>query len=118
MVNLTRATFPGFFRARTNRLGNYFGIRGERGELIAKAGEPFSCGRYREISAVCTHPSTRGRGLASALNVASDRAASCVGSRVVAPCRGDNATAIRLYRSMGLVEHATIRATCVARVRD
>ncbi len=55
MLALTALVFPGFFRARIYELGRYLGIRQE-GQLVAMAGERFFAGRYREISAVCTHP--------------------------------------------------------------
>ena len=115
MVNLTTVAFPGFFRARTHLLGYYCGIRSDAGELMAMAGERFSAGSCREVSAVCTHPSARGQGLASAVMwrvIERHRAAGLVSWLHVATT---NATAIRLYRSMGFVEHAIIRATRVRR---
>jgi GNAT superfamily N-acetyltransferase len=115
MVKLTTVAFPGFFRARTCLLGFYCGIRNDAGDLIAMAGERFSSGDCREISAVCTHPSWRGQGLASAVMwrlIQRQRAGGMLPWLHVAVTNTD---ALRLYRSMGFVEHATIRATRVTR---
>jgi GNAT superfamily N-acetyltransferase len=66
MVTLTGLARPGPFTARTPELGRYYGVF-ENGDLIAMAGERFHSPGYTEISAVCTHPSARGRGLAAHL---------------------------------------------------
>lgn len=66
MLTLTALAFPGYFRARTCELGNFWGIR-ENGLLVAMTGERFKLGNYREVSAVCTHPDFRGRGYAEQL---------------------------------------------------
>ena len=66
MLALVELTQPGPFRPRTIELGDYFGVfAGER--LIAMAGERLQTPDFTEISAVCTHPDARGRGLAAAL---------------------------------------------------
>jgi predicted GNAT family acetyltransferase len=67
MVALTTLTFPGFFRPRTCEMGSYYGVRSPSGELIAMGGERLKLDGFTEISAVCTHPSFRGRGLAAAI---------------------------------------------------
>lgn len=66
MVDLTELTNPGPFLERTVELGTYLGVR-SRGRLVAMAGERFRPPGASEISAVCTHPDHRGRGLARAL---------------------------------------------------
>ncbi len=66
MIGLTDLAFPGFFRSRTCEMGAYFGVR-SRGELIAMGGERLMLDGYPEISAVCTHPAHRGKGLAAGL---------------------------------------------------
>jgi ribosomal protein S18 acetylase RimI-like enzyme len=65
MVALTTLAFPGFFRTRTYEMGSYYGVRSESGELIAMGGERLKLEGFSEISAVCTHPSFRGKGLAT-----------------------------------------------------
>jgi predicted GNAT family acetyltransferase len=67
MVALTTLAFPGFFRQRTCEMGLYYGVRSPSGELIAMGGERLKLEGYTEISAVCTHPAFRGRGLAAAI---------------------------------------------------
>jgi predicted GNAT family acetyltransferase len=67
MVALTTLAFPGFFRQRTCEMGSYYGVRSASGELIAMGGERLKLDGFTEISAVCTHPSFRGRGLAAAI---------------------------------------------------
>jgi predicted GNAT family acetyltransferase len=67
MVALTNLAFPGFFRDRTCKMGSYFGVRASSGELIAMGGERLKLDGFSEISAVCTHPSFRGQGLAASL---------------------------------------------------
>jgi predicted GNAT family acetyltransferase len=67
LVALTTLAFPGFFRQRTCEMGSYYGVRSASGELIAMGGERLKLDGFTEISAVCTHPSFRGRGLAAAI---------------------------------------------------
>ncbi|MDL2406829.1 GNAT family N-acetyltransferase [Rhizobium calliandrae] len=67
MVSLVEATEPGPFGNRTIEMGDYFGIRSDDGSLIAMAGERLSLSAFVEISAVCTHPDYRGKGLAKGL---------------------------------------------------
>ena len=52
---------------RTVELGTYLGIRDAGGVLVAMAGERMHPPGFTEISAVCTDPAHRGRGLASRL---------------------------------------------------
>lgn len=66
MMALVKLTDPGPFAVRTIALGDYIGIR-SGGSLIAMAGERMKFPGLTEISAVCTHPEHRGRGLAEAL---------------------------------------------------
>jgi ribosomal protein S18 acetylase RimI-like enzyme len=66
MLELAAQTDPGPFLTRTIELGDYLGVRRD-GELVAMAGERFHLDGWTEISAVCTKPDHRGRGLASRL---------------------------------------------------
>ena len=61
MMELTALTKPGPFSARTHELGTFLGIR-VGGNLVAMAGERMKPAGYTEITAVCVHPSHRGRG--------------------------------------------------------
>ncbi len=67
MVALVERTKPGPIVKRTIELGTYLGVRNERNELVAMAGERFHPPGYTEISLVCTDPEHQGRGLASQL---------------------------------------------------
>ena len=66
MLALVRATEPGPFTPRTIELGTYVGVRRD-GALVAMAGERMRLRGHTEISAVCTDPGQRRRGLASSL---------------------------------------------------
>ena len=66
MMALAKLTETGPSAARTVALGDYIGVR-SGGRLIAMAGERMKFPGFTEISAVCTHPVHRGRGLAEAL---------------------------------------------------
>ncbi len=66
MLQLVELTQPGPFAARTIELGGYVGIRWA-GQLVAMAGRRFQVPGWIEVSAVCTHPDHRGRGLSRRL---------------------------------------------------
>lgn len=67
ILDLVERTRPGPFEPRTVELGLYLGLRDESGHLIALAGERLRPPGWTEISAVCTDPGHRGRGLATRL---------------------------------------------------
>jgi GNAT superfamily N-acetyltransferase len=102
MVALTDVAFPGFFRRRTNEMGEYFGIRIE-GELVAMAGERLAIPGWREISAVCTHPAHAGKGCATVLMNRLLREHAAAGLRSFLHVIEKNARAIALYKRMGFV---------------
>jgi len=100
MLALVELTQPGPFRPRTIELGDYFGVF-EQGALIAMAGERLQTPEFTEISAVCTHPSARGRGLAAAL---SHRVATGILARGQTPIlhvARTNVGAQRVYERLG-----------------
>ena len=66
ILDLVARTQPGPFRPRTIELGTYLGFRHD-GALVAMAGERLHPAGWTEISAVCTDPAYRGRGLATRL---------------------------------------------------
>lgn len=100
MLDLTDRTQPGPLWAQTIRMGTYLGIR-EEGELIAMAGERLHPPGWTEISAVCTTPDSRGRGLASALVRRSASRIIARGERPFIHVVRDNRGAIDLYRQLG-----------------
>jgi ribosomal protein S18 acetylase RimI-like enzyme len=107
MLALALLTKPGPFRARTHQLGRFIGVR-DKGRLIAMAGERLHLEGFREISAVCTLPEFRGRGLGAALMRA-------VGARILADgeipflhCYPTNASAVALYERLGFSVRAEL----------
>lgn len=66
MLELTALVYPAYFREGTAKLGQYFGVLKE-GRLCAMAGIRMAMEGFQEISAVCTHPESRGQGYASRL---------------------------------------------------
>ena len=66
VLALTALVYPHYFRPRTMQLGRYFGIY-EGGRLAAMIGERLGTPAAREMSAICTHPDSIGRGHARRL---------------------------------------------------
>jgi predicted GNAT family acetyltransferase len=100
MLALVELTQPGPFRVRTVELGAYFGVF-DSGELVAMAGERFRLPGFCEISAVCTRPDHRGRGLAAGLTA---RVAEGIQARGELPFlhhSADNDPARRVYEALG-----------------
>jgi ribosomal protein S18 acetylase RimI-like enzyme len=100
MTALTELTRPGPFGPRTHEFGRYIGIM-EEGNLVAMAGERLRLPGYTEISAVCTHPNRTGRGYARLLMTDVMRRIFQRGERPILHVRGDNTSAIELYRRLG-----------------
>ncbi|MFH7594804.1 GNAT family N-acetyltransferase [Streptomyces racemochromogenes] len=100
MLALTGLAKPGPFLRRTVELGTYLGIR-HRGRLIAMAGERLHPPGWTEISAVCTHPGYRGRGLATRLVRAVAAGIRERGEIPFLHTSAANTGAVRLYESIG-----------------
>ncbi|MPY56357.1 GNAT family N-acetyltransferase [Streptomyces spongiae] len=100
ILELVARTRPGPFRSRTVELGTYLGIR-HRGRLIAMAGERLRLPGWTEISAVCTDPAYRGRGLATRLVRAVAAGIRERGEKPLLHASAANTGAIRLYESIG-----------------
>jgi ribosomal protein S18 acetylase RimI-like enzyme len=100
MLDLVERTRPGPFLPRTVELGTYLGIR-RGGALVAMAGERLHPPGWTEISAVCTDPSVRGEGLAGRLILAVAHGIRERGETPFLHTGAGNATAIRLYESLG-----------------
>lgn len=100
ILDLVARTGPGPFLARTVLLGTYLGIR-HRGRLIALAGERLRLPGWTEISAVCTDPDHRGRGLGTRLVRAVAAGIVERGETPFLHAAAHNTTAIRLYQSLG-----------------
>ena len=112
MLALVALTDPGPFRSRTIELGTYLGIRRD-GELIAMAGTRFALPTHTEISAVCTHPTYRGEGLATRLIRAVAAHIAATGRTPFLHTGGANTSAIRLYESLGFTLSNRMKVTVV-----
>ncbi|MEU6252546.1 GNAT family N-acetyltransferase [Streptomyces sp. NPDC047043] len=113
ILDLVARTEPGPYLPRTVQMGTYLGIR-HHGRLIALAGERLHPPGWTEISAVCTDPDHRGRGLATRLVRAVAAGIKERGEQPFLHARATNANAIRLYESIGFTLR---RHTVVSLVR-
>ncbi|RKS68459.1 FR47-like protein [Motilibacter peucedani] len=100
MLELVARTQPGPFLPRTYQLGTYLGIRQE-GRLVAMAGERLHPRGWTEISAVCSDPAHRRRGLATRLVRAVAHGIRERGETPFMHAAATNVDAIRLYESIG-----------------
>ena len=102
MRKLAALTEPGPFRERTIELGCFWGIfDGET--LLAMTGQRLCLPQFVEVSAVCTHPSARGRGFARVLVDVAMQAILRRGRTPFLHVLPGNEGAIRVYRSLGFV---------------
>ena len=114
MTDLALATEPGPWGELTHQYGQFWGIR-EDGRLLAMAGERMRpAAGLAEVSGVCTWPDQRGRGLAGALirRVMADQVAR--GDVPYLHSYAGNASAIRLYESLGFRPAREMVATVIA----
>jgi len=116
MLELVGQTEPGPFLRRTIELGDYLGIRLD-GALVAMGGERFRLDGWTEISAVCTKPDHRGRGLASRLMGALIAGIQRRSERAFLHVMSSNKGAIRLYEELGFRVRQTATLTVVTRER-
>lgn len=107
MTALVERTKPGPFLPRTIELGTYLGIRDTDGTLIAMAGERMHPQGWTEISAVCTAPEARGRGLGSRVIRAVAHGIRERGDIPFLHTSDDN-PARKLYEAMGFVHTSTV----------
>ena len=101
MLALARLTRPGPFAERSHTLGTFLGVRDGAGQLVAMAGQRMRLPGFHEVSAVCTHPTALGRGLAAALVAELTRRMLAAGDAPFLHVRADNERAIALYRRLG-----------------
>ncbi|MFG3592587.1 GNAT family N-acetyltransferase [Bradyrhizobium sp. RDI18] len=101
MIELTALTKPGPFSMRTHELGTFLGIRVD-GQLVAMAGERMKPAQYTEITAVCVHPSHRGRGYGQMLLSAISHQIVSRGEIPFLHVFTNNHSAIALYRRQGM----------------
>jgi ribosomal protein S18 acetylase RimI-like enzyme len=108
MLALVEETQPGPFEVRTVEMGRYWGHHDADGRLVAMAGERLHLEGWTEISAVCTHPDVRGRGLATALTHHVAAAVLERGERPFLHVAEQNHGARRVYERLGFVERRPV----------
>lgn len=112
MLALVELTKPGPFNKRTPLLGSYFGIY-DAGRLVAMAGERLRLPGFTEISAVCTHPDSRGRGYASSLVSTLIHEIIERDETPFLHVRTENVEAIRVYEKLGFKTRRIINIAVV-----
>jgi len=112
MLELATLTDPGPFMLRSRELGTFLGVR-ESGRLVAMAGERLRLDGYTEVSAVCTHPSARGRGYAASLVSALIADMAGKGETPFLHVMTSNTTAIRVYERLGFVARRTLELAVI-----
>jgi predicted GNAT family acetyltransferase len=116
MRALAELTQPGPFHARTHTLGGFVGVR-ENGRLIAMAGERLKPPGFTEISAVCTHPDARGRGLAGKLMRYVAAGITARGEQLFLHVYPSNTGAIALYERLGFRRRTDIQLNVLRRLQ-
>lgn len=114
MLALAMLTEPGPFVAATHRLGGFIGVRAE-GRLVAMAGERMRAPGMTEVSAVCTHPDWRGRGLAGRLMRVVMARIAARGETPFLHSYATNAGALALYEKLGFRTRREVIATFLER---
>jgi len=110
MMELTALTKPGPFSARTHELGTFLGIR-VGGNLVAMAGERMKPAGYTEITAVCVHPSHRGRGYGQMLLGAVSRQILARDEIPFLHVFSSNESAIARYKRQGMEIRRSLHVT-------
>ncbi len=111
ILDLVERSQPGPFAKRTHELGRYLGIRHE-GRLVAMAGERLRAPGWTEVSAVCTDPDFRGRGLGARLSLAVAAGILSRGDLPFLHVQETNNAAIRLYERLGFeLSHPVVFAS-------
>lgn len=114
MLALATLAEPGPFLPRTPAMGRFIGLRID-GRLVAMAGERLRFPGHVEVSAVCTHPEFRGRGLARRLSAAVTADIQRRGEQPFLHAWTTNTAAIALYDSLGFVTRATVNIAMLRR---
>jgi ribosomal protein S18 acetylase RimI-like enzyme len=112
MLDLVKRTEPGPMQPRTIEMGSYLGISDAGGALIAMAGERLAIDGFVEISAVCTAPEARGRGLAADLCQRLAHAIQARGARAFLHVKTENG-ARRVYERLGFTVRREIHLSVV-----
>ena len=100
VLALTALVYPHYFRERTMEMGRYFGIYRD-GRLAAMIGERLGAPGCREMSAICTHPDSAGRGYARRLTAWLGNDTLARGELPFLHVSHENPRAKALYECMG-----------------
>ena len=111
MMELAALTEPGPFRERTIELGNFHGVF-ESERLVAMAGQRMRVPGIVEVSAVCTHPDMRGRGLAGVVMREVMREIVEEGGTPFLHVFDDN-PAVRLYERLGFMRRRSFHLAVI-----
>lgn len=114
MVELVELTKPGPFSPGTIDMGKYIGLKVD-GKLVAMGGERMNPVGHVEISAICTHPDYRGKGIAKAI---SGELTNGILERGLVPFLHvgvGNDVAIKLYEKLGYVYRRNVPGTAMIR---
>jgi GNAT superfamily N-acetyltransferase len=117
MIALIAIAFPGFYKSETYKMGAYFGIRNDTGELVAMAGERLCIPGCHEISGVCTHPAHTGKGYARVLMLHLMRRHSSLGLKSFLHVGTKNTHALGVYQRLGFQITASPTLWPILRVR-
>jgi ribosomal protein S18 acetylase RimI-like enzyme len=107
MLELTGLAGPGPFLRGTPQFGGYVGVF-DGAQLVAMAGQRMRLPEFTEVSAVCTRPEARGRGLGELVSYTVASAILARGERPFLHVAIDNDNAIRLYERLGFRHHDTV----------
>lgn len=108
MTKLVERAEPGPWRPATIELGGYHGIEDDDGRLLAMAGQRQALDGHIELSAVCTHPHARGRGLGAAVTHHVTQHIVDQGRRPFLHVAHGNDNARRLYERLGFTVRSQI----------
>ena len=100
LMDLVNVAFPDYFKKKTAELGQYYGIYKD-GQLVSITGERLHMNDYIEISGVMTHPSYRGKGLATEVIKKTTEEIIKKNKIPFLHTAKDNINAIRIYESLG-----------------
>jgi predicted GNAT family acetyltransferase len=104
-----RRTRPGPWRPRTLELGHHVGLE-HVGRLVALAGQRLQPPGWCEISAVCTDPDVRGRGLARRLVLHVAHLVEASGRVPFVQAATADVAAVGLYERLGFAVRRTVTA--------
>lgn len=116
MAALVELTKPGPFEAHTRDMGAYLGVRDPDGKLVAMSGQRMNLTQYREISAVCSHPDARGRGLTAPLMEELMARIYAEGKTPFLHVKTENGGAKAVYTKLGFIVRRQIYFSVVAAV--